>query len=65
MTKAQIIAGLIRFFRDETGATAIEYGLLVALLAMSLVFAIGGTGNQVASTFSGIASKWGTANTAS
>jgi pilus assembly protein Flp/PilA len=65
MKRVHIIAAVTRFFREEAGATAIEYGLLVALLAMSLVFAVGGAGNQVASTLSGIASKWGIANTAS
>nr|WP_165191194.1 Flp family type IVb pilin [Caulobacter soli] len=30
-------SALSRFWRDERGATAVEYGLLVALLALALV----------------------------
>ena len=36
---------LIRFFKDEEGATAVEYGIMVAAIAaviVGVVFAIGG-----------------------
>ena len=35
------------FLREESGATAIEYGLIVALIALAIVTAIGGTGNSL------------------
>ncbi len=31
---------LIRFFKDEEGATAVEYGLMVALIAAVIVGAV-------------------------
>ena len=40
---------LVRFMNDEEGATAIEYGLLAALIAaviVASVTALGGTVNQ-------------------
>ncbi len=42
-----------RFVKDESGATAIEYGLIVALIAVVIiaaVTAIGGTLNETFST---------------
>lgn len=48
---------LISFLRDEEGATAIEYGLLAALIA--IVMAVGATalGISLNSLFSGVATK--------
>jgi pilus assembly protein Flp/PilA len=37
--------------RDETGATAVEYGLLVALIAAVIVVAVGVLGNKVNHSF--------------
>ena len=36
-----------RFLRNESGATAIEYGLIVALIALAIVMGVGGLGEQV------------------
>lgn len=41
-----------RLFSDESGATAIEYGLIVALLSLVIVGAVGVVGNEVADMFS-------------
>ncbi len=41
-----------RFLNDESGATAIEYGLIAALIALAITAALGGTGGSVAA-------KWG------
>lgn len=41
-----------RFFADTTGATAIEYGLIVAVLSLVIVVGVGGVGNAVQSMFS-------------
>ena len=31
---------LIRFFKDEEGATAVEYGIMVALIAVVIIVAV-------------------------
>ncbi|MBG0788972.1 MAG: Flp family type IVb pilin [Desulfovibrionaceae bacterium] len=42
---------LINLIRDEEGATAIEYGLIAALIAAGIVGATMALGGQVVSTF--------------
>ena len=53
-----------RFVRDETGATAIEYGLLAALLGVALLTAMNGLGNQMKTTFNTTSSSMSSANAA-
>lgn len=36
-----------RLIRDERGATAVEYGLIVALIAIVMVVALQSTGNSL------------------
>ena len=38
--------------RDEQGATAIEYGLIAALIAVAAIAAMGSLGNTLSDTFS-------------
>ena len=40
-----------RFLKDESGATAIEYGLIAALVAVVLVTALSALGNKLSATF--------------
>ncbi|MBK8629184.1 MAG: Flp family type IVb pilin [Sphingomonadales bacterium] len=40
-----------KMFRDSKGATAIEYGLLAALIAVAAVSSMDTLGSQVGSTF--------------
>jgi len=40
--------------RDEQGATAIEYGLIAALIAVAAITAMGSLGNTLSDTFSTI-----------
>jgi pilus assembly protein Flp/PilA len=40
-----------KLFRDEAGATAIEYGLIAALIAVAAITAMTGLGNQLKTTF--------------
>jgi pilus assembly protein Flp/PilA len=40
--------------RDERGATAVEYGLLVALIAGVLIVVIGFLGTDIKNAFSGV-----------
>ena len=46
---------VMNFVNDEEGATAIEYGLLAALIAAVIVGAVTTVGTTLDSTFSGIA----------
>ncbi len=41
---------LQRLIHDETGATAIEYGLIVALLAIAMTAALASAGNSLSGT---------------
>jgi pilus assembly protein Flp/PilA len=47
---------LERFVQEETGATAIEYGLIAALIAVVIIAALTVLGRQVSGGFSKIAS---------
>ena len=40
-----------KLIRDEAGATAIEYGLIAALIAVAAIAAMQGLGTQLTSTF--------------
>jgi pilus assembly protein Flp/PilA len=40
-----------RFLKDESGATAIEYGLIAALVAVVLVTALTALGGQLSAVF--------------
>jgi pilus assembly protein Flp/PilA len=44
-----------RFAKDESGATAIEYGLIAALIAVAIIVGAGAVGNAVNAKFIGIA----------
>jgi pilus assembly protein Flp/PilA len=41
-----------RFYRDESGATMIEYSLMVALIALVLIAVVGTVGLSVSGIFS-------------
>jgi pilus assembly protein Flp/PilA len=45
-----------RFIRDESGATAIEYGLIAALIAVVIIGAVTTLGTNLSSKFNTIAS---------
>jgi pilus assembly protein Flp/PilA len=46
-----------RFVRDESGATAIEYGLIAALIAVVIISAVQLVGSNLSTTFSTVAAK--------
>ena len=52
-----------RFLKDESGATAIEYGLIAALIAVVLVGALTAVGSSLNTTFTTIKDKLDTAGT--
>jgi pilus assembly protein Flp/PilA len=43
-----------RFLREEEGATAIEYGLIAAGIAIVIIAAVNGVGQQLNTTFTSI-----------
>lgn len=45
-----------RFIKDESGATAIEYGLIAALIAVGIIVAVGVIGTKLKSNFEKIGS---------
>ena len=47
---------LISFFKDEEGATAVEYGLLVALIAAVIIVTVVFLGDQVELGFNKVGS---------
>ena len=56
---------LNKFRRDEDGATAIEYGLIAALISVAIITAVTTLGSNVATTFDTIATEVGKSNTVS
>lgn len=46
-----------RFVKDESGATAIEYGLIAALIALAIMVGAGAVGNALDDKFDEIASE--------
>jgi pilus assembly protein Flp/PilA len=42
------------FVNDESGATAIEYGLIAALIAVGIIAAARGLGSQISTTFNSV-----------
>jgi pilus assembly protein Flp/PilA len=49
-----------RFVNDESGATAIEYGLIAALIAVGIIAAATTLGNSLSSLFTKIGTKLNT-----
>jgi pilus assembly protein Flp/PilA len=46
-----------RFMKDESGATAIEYGLIAAGISIAIVTAVGTVGTQLDTNFDTIKTK--------
>ena len=53
-----------RFAKDESGATAIEYGLIAALIAVALITVLGTMSTSLKATFQKVSTKLDTANNA-
>ncbi len=54
MTK---LAAKLRTLRDEKGATAVEYGLMVALIAVVIIVAVALLGTNLSTLFNDVASS--------
>jgi pilus assembly protein Flp/PilA len=44
----------LKLIKDEKGATAIEYGLIAALIAVAAVTAMGSLGETIGNTFNNV-----------
>lgn len=53
----QIVSAVRTFFADDSGVTAIEYGLIAALVGVAIVAAVKALGGQLGTTFNDIVSK--------
>ncbi len=47
----------LKFLSDESGATAIEYGLIAAGISLAIIAAVNGLGTKLSSNFSAISSS--------
>jgi pilus assembly protein Flp/PilA len=45
------ISGICRFFQDEEGASAVEYGLLVALISVAIIIIVQAVGLKLENVF--------------
>ena len=46
-----------KILKDSKGATAIEYGLIAALIAVAAITAMGTVGNKLTNTFNNVSNK--------
>ena len=46
-----------RFVKDESGATAIEYGLIAAGIAVAIITAVNGVGSALSTKFTAISTS--------
>lgn len=45
---------ILRFLRDDSGATAIEYGLIAAGISVAIIAVVQGLGTKLNSTFTSV-----------
>lgn len=48
---------LLRFYADQSAATAIEYGLIAAGIALAIITAVNGLGSQLSTSFANVSSS--------
>lgn len=48
---------ITRFAKDESGATAIEYGLIAALIAVAIILALTTMGDKLTATFNKVSGE--------
>jgi pilus assembly protein Flp/PilA len=47
---------VLRFVKDQSGATAIEYGLIAAGISVAIIAVVQGLGSSLKTTFSSVSS---------
>ena len=50
---------ILHFVKDDTGATAIEYGLIAAGISVAIIAVVNGLGTQLTSVFSSVSTQLG------
>lgn len=53
------LSSVANFIREEEGATAVEYGVLVALIAGAIIIVVTAVGNKLETVFNNICVKLG------
>jgi pilus assembly protein Flp/PilA len=48
------MTNFVRFLKDESGATAIEYGLIAACISVAIIAIVQGIGTKLVSTFTSV-----------
>jgi pilus assembly protein Flp/PilA len=51
------MAKILKLIKDNSGATAIEYGLIAALISVAAIGALTAIGNNLSSTFISVANS--------
>ncbi len=51
------MAKFLKLIKNDKGATAIEYGLIAALIAVAAIAAMGNIGNNLGSTFNTVSNE--------
>ena len=59
--RSKTMIGFVEFLHDESGATAIEYGLIAAGISVAIIAVVNALGSQLQTTFSTVASDLATA----
>jgi pilus assembly protein Flp/PilA len=49
-----MLKAFVKFIRNESGATAIEYGLIAALIAVVIIGGVSAVGSSLSSTFNSV-----------
>ena len=47
----------LRFLKDESGATAIEYGLIAAGISVAIIVVVNGLGTKLNDTFTSVSTQ--------
>ena len=55
--EARLKHHLLKFLSDEAGATAIEYGLIAAGIALAIIAAVNGVGTTLSTTFTTVSTS--------
>lgn len=53
----KFVSGITRFFQEEEGASAVEYGILVALIAVAIIVVVGALGGKLVDVFQLVVDK--------
>jgi len=57
-----MVKHIVRFMKEEDGATAVEYGLMVALIAVVIIVAVKAIGTNLNTVFTNVGGQLTTAS---